>query len=121
MLVELALVAAWRSWSQLAWRRAGSAAATVAETTAIADGGGRWTPTRRCVGDDDRETTTPIACRPNRRHRDATPSPTSFGTVSDAERIRKSATDTIKKHDKNGNGILEGDELNDLGMSRRCR
>ena len=46
------------------------------------------------------------------------PTSTSFGTVSESERIRKSATDTIKQHDKSGNGILESDELNDLGMSR---
>jgi Ca2+-binding EF-hand superfamily protein len=48
----------------------------------------------------------------------AAPAKTSFGTVSVAESIRKSATETIKHHDKSGNGILEGDELKDLGMSR---
>lgn len=42
----------------------------------------------------------------------------SFGTVTDAERIRKLATDTVKKNDKNSNGILEGDELDNLRMSR---
>lgn len=43
---------------------------------------------------------------------------TSFGTTSEAEKIRKSATDTIKLHDKSGDGILAGDELNELGMSK---
>jgi Ca2+-binding EF-hand superfamily protein len=43
---------------------------------------------------------------------------TSFGTTSDAEKIRKSATDTIKRLDKSGDGILAGDELNELGMSK---
>jgi hypothetical protein len=45
-------------------------------------------------------------------------SPTSFGTVSDADRISKQASDLIRKHDTNGNHILEGDELKLLGMSR---
>ena len=51
-------------------------------------------------------------------NRPAAPNSTRFGTVSEADRLRKSASDFIKKHDKSGNGILEGDELNDLGMSR---
>lgn len=46
------------------------------------------------------------------------PTSTSFGTTSDAEKIRKSATDTIKLHDKSGDGILAGDELSELGMSK---
>jgi Ca2+-binding EF-hand superfamily protein len=48
----------------------------------------------------------------------ANPATSSFGTVSAAERIRKTASDTIKKNDKDGNGILEGDELKELRMSR---
>ena len=31
----------------------------------------------------------------------------SFGTTSDAERIRQRASQMIKEHDKSGNGILE--------------
>jgi EF hand len=50
----------------------------------------------------------------------ATPSSTNFGIVPDSERIRKMASDQIEKNDKNGNGILEGDELNNLGMSRNA-
>jgi hypothetical protein len=46
------------------------------------------------------------------------PTSTSFGTTSDAEKIRKSASDTIKQHDKSRDGILAGDELSELGMSK---
>lgn len=46
------------------------------------------------------------------------PSATSFGTVSESERFRKQASDIITLHDKNGNKILEGDELAKLGMSK---
>jgi hypothetical protein len=48
----------------------------------------------------------------------ATSSANSFGTTSEAEAIRQSATVTIKEKDKDGNGILEGEELKTLGMSR---
>ncbi len=46
--------------------------------------------------------------------------PTSFGTLSDEAKFAKSATDTIKSNDKNSDGILEGDELAKLGMSKRA-
>ncbi|MGD9633909.1 MAG: hypothetical protein AB7G28_04000 [Pirellulales bacterium] len=46
------------------------------------------------------------------------PSASGFGTVSEAEQIRTKASETIKLHDKSGNGILENDELAKLGMSR---
>jgi hypothetical protein len=42
----------------------------------------------------------------------------NFGTVTDADRINKQASDLIDRHDKNSNHILEGDELKELGMSR---
>jgi Ca2+-binding EF-hand superfamily protein len=45
---------------------------------------------------------------------------TSFGTLSDDAKFAKSATDMIKSNDKNGDGILEGDELAKLGMSKRA-
>lgn len=48
----------------------------------------------------------------------ATPPSNSFGTVSENDRIRKFASVNIKKHDKDGNSILEGDELKALGTSR---
>lgn len=50
----------------------------------------------------------------------AATSPTSFGTLSDDAKFAKSATDRIKSNDKNGDGILEGDELANLGMSKRA-
>ncbi|MEX2091623.1 MAG: hypothetical protein WD971_03050 [Pirellulales bacterium] len=62
----------------------------------------------------------PADARPAAPTPSAAPTATSFGTVSESERIRKFATDTIKKHDKDGNGILEGDELKDLGASSRA-
>jgi Ca2+-binding EF-hand superfamily protein len=54
--------------------------------------------------------------------RPASPAPAAagFGTVSENERIRKFASDTIKKHDQNGDGILEGDELKGLRDSSRA-
>ena len=42
----------------------------------------------------------------------------SFGTTSLSDRSRKWASDTVAKHDKDGNKILEGDELKDLGQSK---
>ncbi len=43
----------------------------------------------------------------------------SFGTVSESDRLRKWASDTMAKHDKSGNKILDGDELRTLGQSAR--
>ncbi len=61
----------------------------------------------------------------SRRQAPSTNSPTlptasssDFGTTSEAEKIRQRATDLIRSHDKNGNGLLEGDELAALGMSK---
>ena len=42
----------------------------------------------------------------------------SFGTLSDDAKFAKAASDTIKRNDKNGDGILEGDELPKVGMSK---
>lgn len=83
--------------------------APVAEQAYAQRPGGRQRGDRRDNGDDRPEPPKPAP---------SAPPATSFGTVSVADSIRKSATDTIKKHDKSGNGILEGDELKDLGMSR---
>jgi Ca2+-binding EF-hand superfamily protein len=47
------------------------------------------------------------------------PSKTNFGTVSESDKIRKWASDTLARHDKDGNKILEGDELTTLGQSGR--
>ncbi len=44
-------------------------------------------------------------------------SSTSFGTQSDADRNRKWASDIVAKYDKDGNKILEGDELATLKQS----
>ena len=74
--------------------------------------GGRRDRDRR---DDDRPADRPAAAQSTAS---ATPSANSFGTVSDVERIKQSATETIKANDKNSNGILEGDELAELRMSR---
>lgn len=43
----------------------------------------------------------------------------SFGAASDADRMRKWASDTVAKHDANDDKILEGDELSKLGQSSR--
>jgi Ca2+-binding EF-hand superfamily protein len=48
----------------------------------------------------------------------AVESSTSFGTISDDAKFAKSATDVIKSNDKNGDGILEGDEIPKVGMSK---
>lgn len=50
----------------------------------------------------------------------AAQSSTSFGTLSDDAKFAKFATDMIKTNDKNGDGILEGDELAKLGQSKRA-
>ena len=47
-------------------------------------------------------------------------SSSSFGTQSDADKIRKWASDIVAKNDKDGNKILEGDELATLGQSSRA-
>jgi Ca2+-binding EF-hand superfamily protein len=48
----------------------------------------------------------------------AAESPTNFGTLSNDAKYAKAASDTIKTNDKNGDGILEGDELPKVGMSK---
>ena len=70
----------------------------------------------RAAGDNNRT----AEARPAAPTPAVAPTATSFGTVPESERIRKFATDTIKKHDKDGNGILDGDELKDLGASSRA-
>lgn len=85
---------------------------------------GGWGERRGRDGDGDRNGERRIVDRPAERPAPppstppATTSANSFGTVSDAERIRQSAAETIKANDRNSNGILEGDELSNLGMSR---
>lgn len=43
----------------------------------------------------------------------------SFGTTTENDRMRKWASDTVAKHDQNGDKILEGEELAKLGQSSR--
>jgi Ca2+-binding EF-hand superfamily protein len=69
-------------------------------------GGGR--------GGQDQRPTEPRAAAPKA----AAESSTSFGTLSDNEKYAKSATDVIKRNDKNGDGILDGDEIPKVGMSK---
>jgi Ca2+-binding EF-hand superfamily protein len=88
-------------------------------------GGGRWGGERgrgrdrdpnRDSGNDERGPES----RPATATPAAAPTASSFGTVPESERIRKFASDTLKKHDADGNGILEGEELKDLGTSRNA-
>lgn len=81
---------------------------------------GRGPGGERGPGRDDRPPATPTPTSTPTPSPPAATSSSSFGTVSEAERIKKMASDKIEKNDKNGNGILEGDELNDLGMSRNA-
>jgi Rad3-related DNA helicase len=87
------------------------------------DRGGRWGERgdRRDRDESDRgeerEAAKPAATTATA----TTPSSTSFGTTSNnqTEMIRKWASDTMTKNDKDGNKILEGDEISTLGQSSR--
>lgn len=65
-------------------------------------------------GGQDQRPTEPRAAAP----KPAVESSTSFGTLSDDAKFAKSATDMIQSNDKNGDGILEGDEIPKVGMSK---